>query len=164
MKCSIFLKPDEAEVPFNIMPIWDILVVYLLAEGKWNTNHPSDFNSPTQSSLTHIIYSRNNQSNWFGLNVLNKTAYFYLLSHVHQLCYKKRCPVRSIAEIVQTYSVGHSLLWKLTASCLDPPWHYFTYYQSEECFYLVQAGKVVFSFDQKGLVDPWMIHIMSCSS
>lgn len=29
--------------------------------------------------------------------------------------------------------------------------------------YLVQACKVVFGFDQKGLVDPWVINIMSCS-
>lgn len=40
------------------------------------TNRFSDFKSPTQSSLTQIIYIRNNQSNWFGLNVLNKIAYF----------------------------------------------------------------------------------------
>lgn len=43
-------------------------------------------------------------------------------------------------------------------------WHHCTYYRPGKYFYLVQTGKVVFRFDQKWLVDPWMIHIVSCSS
>ena len=77
-----------------------------------------DFKSPTHSSLPEMIYSRNNPGNWFGLNVLNKIWHFHLLSHVYQLCCKKRHPVRSLTETVQTLRMSRFTWYRLARWCL----------------------------------------------